>query len=95
MLQQKQKAKVLQSEYCDWIIGSSTKMIKILQNTNNDRLKFPKIKNMTESIDSLDSIASHSHIEHADGIISVKRGPIMKKDEMMGCSIISLLPYLY
>ena len=44
-------------------------MIKILQNTNNDRLKFPKIKNMTESIDSLDSTASHSHIEHADGII--------------------------
>ena len=39
---------------------------------------------MTESIDSLDSTASHSHIEHADGIINVKRGPIMKKDEMMG-----------
>lgn len=57
------KAKVLQSEYCDWIIGS-TKMIqkiRIMIASN-----FHKIKNMTESIDSLDSTASHSHIEHAD-----------------------------
>ena len=57
---------MLQSEYCDWIIGS-TKMIqkiRIMIASN-----FHKIKNMTESIDSLDSTASHSHIEHADGII--------------------------
>jgi hypothetical protein len=61
------KAKVLQSEYCDWIIGS-TKMIKIQKIRIMIAIKFHKIKNMTESIDSFDSTASHSHIEHADRI---------------------------